>query len=188
MTLVNSWKIKQAANVILSGGVVAYPTEAVYGLGCNPLDTSAVMRLLQLKNRSMEKGLILVAATIDQLEPFISIPSDDIRQKISATWPGPVTWILPAKPGVPMTLTGAHNSLAVRVSAHPVVQALCREIDQPMVSTSANIESAPPARSALAVQRIFGQEVDYILHGQVDTAANPSEIRDALTDAILRHG
>jgi len=184
--VLNPWKIKQAANVILSGGIIAYPTEAVYGLGCNPVDTSAVIRLLHLKHRPMEKGLILVAADINQLEPFIAIPSEAIRKKICATWPGPVTWILPAKPGVPVTLTGAHRSLAVRVSAHPLVQALCWEIDQPLVSTSANLESMPPARSALAVQRVFGQEVDYILHGSVDISAKPSEIRDALTDQILR--
>ncbi|WP_455202422.1 L-threonylcarbamoyladenylate synthase [Kaarinaea lacus] len=184
--MVNPWKIKQAAKVILSGGIVAYPTEAVFGLGCNPLDTSAVIRLLQLKKRSMEKGLILVAADINQLETFVSIPSAAIRKKISDTWPGPVTWVLPANPGVPVTLTGTHNSLAVRVSAHPIVQALCREIDQPLVSTSANLESAPPARSALSVQRIFGQEIDFILHGAVDISAKPTEIRDALTDQVFR--
>ena len=186
--MVSPWKIKQAANAILSGGIIAYPTEAVYGLGCNPVDTSAVIRLLNLKHRSMEKGLILVAADITQLEPFISMPSEAIRKKICTTWPGPTTWILPAKPGVPAILTGAHRTLAVRVSAHPLVQALCREIDQPLVSTSANRESMPPARSALAVQRVFGQKLDYILHGSVDPQANPTEIRDALTDQILRSG
>ena len=184
--MVNLWKIKQAANVLLNGGIIAYPTEAVYGLGCNPVDNAAVMRLLQLKTRPMEKGLILVAATLEQLEAYIVIPSKEIRVKISATWPGPVTWVLPAKPWVPPTLTGIHHTLAVRVSAHPVVQALCREIDQPLVSTSANLESAPPARSALAVQRIFGQNIDFILHGRVNPLANPTEIRDALTDKILR--
>ena len=184
--MVNLWKIKQAANVLLNGGIIAYPTEAVYGLGCNPVDNSAVMRLLQLKTRPMEKGLILVAATLEQLEAYIVIPTKEIRVKISATWPGPVTWVLPAKPWVPPTLTGIHHTLAVRVSAHPVVQALCREIDQPLVSTSANLESAPPARSALAVQRIFGQNIDFILHGRVNPLANPTEIRDALTDKILR--
>ncbi|HEY5601869.1 MAG TPA: L-threonylcarbamoyladenylate synthase [Gammaproteobacteria bacterium] len=186
--MANPWKIKQAATVILNGGIIAYPTEAVYGLGCNPLDTTAVLRLLRLKQRALEKGLILVAANLDQLEPFITIPSDAIRRKISATWPGPVTWVLPAQPGIPAILTGAHRTLAVRVSAHPAVQAVCREIDQPLVSTSANRESAPPARSALAVRRIFGQGVDFILHGAVDRAAKPTEIRDALTGQVLRAG
>lgn len=184
--MVNPWKIKQAANVILNGGIIACPTEAVYGLSCDPFASATVMRLLELKHRAMEKGLILVAADIAQLEPLISISSKTIRKKITASWPGPVTWILPAKTGIPPTLTGAHHTLAVRVSAHPVVQALCREIDQPLVSTSANLESAPPARSALAVQRIFGREVDYVLHGSVDISSKPTEIRDAATNRIIR--
>ena len=124
--MVNPWKIKQAANIILSGGVIAYPTEAVYGLGCNPLDTLAVIRLLELKKRSADKGLILVAAHLDQLTAFINIPSEDIRQKLLKTWPGPITWILPVKPGIPGTLTGVHSSLAVRVSSHPVIQSIYR--------------------------------------------------------------
>ena len=184
--MVNTWKIRQAARIILDGGIIAYPTEAVYGLGCNPLDSRAILRLLQLKNRSMEKGLILVAASIEQLDPFIQIPSKEILQKVSDSWPGPVTWVLPARPGVPELLTGAHDTLAVRVSAHPVVQALCREIDQPLTSTSANRESQPPTRSALAVQRVFGQEIDFILHGAVNLQSKPTEIRDALTDKVYR--
>jgi len=180
------WNIKQAATIVLSGGIIAYPTEAVYGLGCNPLDITAVIRLLQLKNRSIDKGLILVAASIDQLDPFIEIPDNATLRKISATWPGPITWTLPVKPGIPRALTGAHDSLAVRVSAHPVVQALCREINQPLISTSANPESAPPARSALAVQRYFGQNIDFILHGAINPYEKPTEIRDAMTDRIIR--
>ena len=166
---------------------MAYPTEAVYGLGCDPFNTTAVLRLLKLKCRSMEKGLILVAAHLSQLEPFVDVASKSMRRKITATWPGPVTWVLPSKSQVPIVLTGAHNTLAVRVSAHPVVQALCREINQPIVSTSANLESSPPARSALAVRRIFKQNVDFILHGTVNRGAKPTEIRDAMTDRVLRH-
>jgi L-threonylcarbamoyladenylate synthase len=141
---------------------------------------------LQLKGRSLEKGLILVAADIRQLEPLVVFPSDTVRHNISATWPGPVTWVLPANRRVPLYLTGAHHTLAVRVSAHPTVQALCREIDQPLVSTSANRESLPPARSALAVRRIFGQKVDFVVHGAVNRSANPTEIRDAKSGQILR--
>jgi L-threonylcarbamoyladenylate synthase len=184
--VVNLWKIKRAADVIVSGGIVAYPTEAVYGLGCDPFNAETVLRLLQLKGRALEKGLIVVAAEIEQLEPLVRFPSDAVRRKIAATWPGPVTWVLPASQGVPVYLTGAHHTLAVRVSAHPTVQALCREIDQPLVSTSANRESLPPARSALAVRRIFGQNVDFVVHGAIDRRANPTEIRDAQSGQILR--
>lgn len=182
------WKIKQAANIVANGGVIAYPTEAVYGLGCDPLNPNAVLRLLQIKQRLWQKGLILVAADLDQLLPFVDIPSEAIRRKISASWPGPITWILPAAPATPTLVTGAHHTLAVRVSAHPAVQALCREINQPLISTSANRASLSPARSALAVRRIFGHDVDYILHGDVDRTAKPSEIRDALSDRIIRPG
>jgi len=184
----NSWKIKQAANIVLNGGVIAYPTEAVYGLGCDPYDDAALQRLLHIKQRHMHKGVILVAAEFQQLIPFINMPSESVRQKICATWPGPVTWLIPAAPGISPLLTGAHSTLAVRISAHPLVQALCREINQPIVSTSANRSSAPPARSALTVQRIFGQELDFILHGTVDRNLQPSEIRDARTDQVIRPG
>lgn len=186
--MVNPWKIKCAAQVVLSGGIIAYPTEAVYGLGCDPFNGAALLRLLALKQRAMEKGLIVVAADSVQLDDLVDFPNAAIRRKIIASWPGPVTWAVPARPGVPRALTGAHSTLAVRVSAHPVVQALCREINQPLVSTSANLACSPPARSALAVRGIFGQNVDYILHGTVNRDAKPSEIRDALTDRVLRPG
>lgn len=186
--MTQTWKIKQAANVLLDGGVIAYPTETIFGLGCDPFNHHALLRLLQIKRRQWHKGLILVAANLEQLLPFVVIPSEAIHRKVSATQPHPTTWILPASPTAPVLVTGAHHTLAIRVSSHPVVQALCREINQPLVSTSANRASLPPARSALAVRRIFGQEVDYILHGQVNPAARPSEIRHALTDKIIRPG
>lgn len=178
-------KIRQARNIIYAGGIVAHPTEAVYGLACDPANTNAVLSLLALKKRSLEKGLILVASRFDQLEAYVEV-TDEIYQKIATSWPGPHTWLLPAKQGVSQLLTGTHTTLAVRVSAHPVVQALCKECEQPIVSTSANIQSSPPARSALAVRRIFGQNLDLILHGAVDLNASPTEIRVAETGQIIR--
>jgi len=183
--MVSASKLRQARQIIQTGGIVAHPTEAVYGLACDPANTEAVLQLLRLKNRSLDKGLILVAASIEQLGPYITIP-DPLRKKVTSSWPGPITWLLPAKPGVSALLTGSHDTLAVRVSAHPVVQALCKECAQPLVSTSANLQSSPPARSALAVRRIFDQKLDLILHGMVDLNALPTEIRDAATDRIIR--
>jgi len=183
--MVSPSKLRQARHIIQAGGIVAHPTEAVYGLACDPANTEAVLRLLRLKNRSLDKGLILVAANLEQLAPYIVVPKE-VAGKISATWPGPVTWLLPVQPGVSALLTGSHRTLAVRVSAHPVVQALCKECNQPLVSTSANLQSSPPARSALAVRRIFEQNVDLILHGAVDRNASPTEIRDAITDQVIR--
>lgn len=183
--MVSPSKLRLARQIIQAGGVIAHPTEAVYGLACDPDNPEAVLRLLTLKNRSMDKGLILVAATIEQLVPYIQL-TENLRAKVSKTWPGPVTWAVPVKPGVSPLLTGSHNSLAVRVSAHPVVQALCKECDQPLVSTSANRQSLPPARSALAVRRIFNQSLDLILSGEVNLNASPTEIRDATSNQVIR--
>lgn len=184
----NQWQLKQASSYIQRGGILAYPTEAVYGLGCDPYNPDAVLRLLQLKQRPIHKGLILVAENYEQLDPFIAPLSNEIKRKIFASWPGPVTWILPARPEVPRYLTGRHTSIAVRVSAQSVIQALCRKIDQALVSTSANISARPPAYSALAVRTIFGKDIDYILPGKLDSTQKPTEIRNALSNQIIRPG
>lgn len=182
------WHIEQAARVADAGGIIAYPTEAVYGLGCNPLDATAVLRLLMLKQRKLEHGLILVAADKAQLNDFVEFPGDNGGDQIDRSWPGPVTWLLPAQDWVPYWLTGAHDTLAVRVSNHPLVQALCNSFGGPLVSTSANRHGHPPARSALQVRRLFRQGIDYILTGETGTLENPTEIRHALTGEVVRHG
>ena len=112
--------IRRATAAIRHGGVIAYPTEAVYGLGCNPLDWDAVQRLLDLKQRPIDKGLILIASEFDQLRPFIIEPAQEIMAPVFSSWPGPTTWLLPAAPRVPKWLTGRHRSIAIRVTAHPL--------------------------------------------------------------------
>jgi L-threonylcarbamoyladenylate synthase len=169
-----------------SGGIIAYPTEAVFGLGCNPLDAAAVLRLLLLKQRDIDQGLILVAADRIQLEDFVEFPGGKTGKTIEASWPGPVTWLVPAQAWVPYWLTGNHDTLAVRVSDHPVVQALCREFAGPLVSTSANLHGHRPARNALQVRRAFGDQIDYLVSGQTGKLAKPTEIRDALSGKIVR--
>jgi L-threonylcarbamoyladenylate synthase len=181
-----NWHIKQAARIANSGGIIAYPTEAVFGLGCNPLDAAAVLRLLLLKQRNLDQGLILVAADPSQLEDFVDFPGGKIGEAIGASWPGPVTWLVPARAWVPYWLTGNHDTLAVRVSDHPVVQALCREFAGPLVSTSANLHGHRPARNALQVRRAFGDRIDYLVSGQTGKLAKPTEIRDALSGKIVR--
>ena len=183
---VNHWKIKQAANCIHSGGIVAYPTEAVYGLGCDPFNASAVTRLLGIKQRPLDLGLILVASSLDQLKPFIVLSDNKILKRITDTWPGPVTWVIPAPPSVPRFLTGNHDSIAVRVSSHPIVHTLCETVGHAIVSTSANVHHQPPARSALAVRRVFGENIDIILNGDVGPSQRPTEIRDALSNTVIR--
>ena len=187
-TDIHPFKIRQAVQVLLAGGVIAYPTEAVYGLGCDPLNADAVQRILELKNRPWQKGLILIASDQQQLLPFIQPLSPELQAQLNQTWPGPVTWLLPARPEVPHWLRGTHQSIAVRVTAHPGTRALCDAFGGAIVSTSANPASLPPARNPLKVRSYFGQQWGMILHGPLGGRAQPSEIRDASSGRLVRPG
>jgi len=176
-----------AVRILEYCGVVAYPTEAVYGLGCVPECREAVYRLLWFKKRQVAKGLILVAAFPEQLEKYVQYPDQAVKKRVLATWPGPVTWLLPAKGAVPYWIKGNHDTVAVRVSGHPVVNALCRKAGV-LVSTSANPEHMPPAKTLRKVVNYFGHELDYIVPGAVGGLARPTEIRDARSGRILRPG
>jgi L-threonylcarbamoyladenylate synthase len=184
----NHWHIDCAVRVVRHRGVIAYPTEAVFGLGCAPCYPEAVRRILSLKRRNPAKGLIVVASELSQLQGLIDLDAlGSGKERVLATWPGPVTWIIPARPGVPDWLTGAHPGLAVRLSAHVQVRALCDRVGA-LVSTSANPEGAPPARDARRVRAYFGDALDYILPGTVGGRSSPSEIRDARSGTVLRPG
>ncbi|MFP4295842.1 MAG: L-threonylcarbamoyladenylate synthase [Halothiobacillaceae bacterium] len=181
-----SWPVRQAASCLRSGGIVAYPTEAVFGLGCDPLNERALSRLLAVKYRPWSQGLILVAADTGQLGPYLGQVPESEWARVLPTWPGPNTWVLPAAPGLSRLLTGRHERLAVRVTADARVAALCRAFGGPLVSTSANRSGLPPARSAFAVRHAFGPEIDHIMGGAVDRHARPSTIRDARNGRVLR--
>ncbi|ADN00262.1 tRNA (ANN) t(6)A37 threonylcarbamoyladenosine biosynthesis protein [Dickeya dadantii 3937] len=189
MSNINSEDLAPLLQQLREENVIAYPTEAVFGLGCDPDSETAVERLLALKQRPREKGLILIAADFQQLEPYVDISalSDIQRQTIFASWPGPVTWVLPAKTVTPDWLTGRFTSLAVRVSDHPLVKQLCLVFGKPLVSTSANLSGQPPCRTAREVAEQFGEGFP-VLNGEVGGRLNPSEIRDALTGEMLRQG
>ena len=177
--------VAQAVSRLRSGEVIAYPTEAVYGLGCNPFDLQAVENLFHVKQRPFEKGVILVAASVEQVVPYVELLGMDWEERVLRTWPGPVTWVLPAKEGVPDWVTGGRKTVAVRVSDHPVVQALCLAYGLPMVSTSANITSEPPAMSCLEIHAIFKGKVPCV-EGILGGLKKPTQIREAATGAVLR--
>lgn len=184
------FQIKQAVKAMAEGGVIAYPTEAVYGLGCNPHNSHAVHQIFQIKLREESKGLILIASDISQLAEFVDfeqLPAARLRE-IEASWPGPVTWLVPAHEHVPHWLTGDHDTLAVRVTNHPLCRALCDAAGHAIVSTSANISGRPAARSAMRVQVNFGHQLDYILGGATGKRRRPSEIRDARSGEVIRAG
>lgn len=182
-------RARRVAAAIRAGGVGAYPTEGVWGLGCRPDDPDAVARLLALKVRPSAKGLILIAADITQLEPYAHLPaSGPPRQRVLAAWPGPVTWILEASARAPWWLTGGRHTLAARVTAHPPVVRLCRAAGTALVSTSANRSGRPALRNATQVRRTFGRQLDWLWPGPLGGLRGPTEIRDARTGAVLRPG
>jgi L-threonylcarbamoyladenylate synthase len=177
-----------AVRAIRAGGVIAYPTEAVWGLGCDPFNEAAVMRLLAIKRREVAKGLILISgerAQLDGLLDWGALPAERLAS-IEAGWPGPNTWIVPATARVPRWITGTHNGVAVRVSAHPVVAALCGKLGGPLVSTSANRAGAPPAFHRAELDPELLALLDGVTQGETGGLAAPTAIRDALTGAVLR--
>jgi len=183
----SGWWCRHAALTIHGGGVIAYPTEAVFGLGCDPNNATAVRRLLALKQRPVEKGLILIAADFTQLLPYIGKLSAQQRKQVLASWPGAVTWLLPVNEHTPVWLHGQHDTLAVRVTAHPLVRQLCNAIDGPLVSTSANMAGQHPTRTSLGVRQRFGDMLDLIVPGHVGSRhAAPSKIIDLRSGKTLR--
>jgi L-threonylcarbamoyladenylate synthase len=178
--------VGRAARIVRSGGVIAYPTEAVFGLGCLPRDRRAVLRLLAIKRRSWRKGLILIGADVSQLERYVVLPPEPHRSRVLATWPGPHTWVLDALPAAPRWITGGRPSVAVRVTAHPLAAELCLAVGEALVSTSANVSRRPPHRRLIQLRRDLGASVDFVLAGPLGGLAAPTAIRDGRSGHVLR--
>lgn len=180
-----SWQVQRVAGIVRQGGLIAYPTEAVWGLGCDPWSAAAVDRLLALKERPMHKGLILVAGSIEQFDFLLDDLPERWVGRLASTWPGPFTWLVPHQERLPAWITGEHDTVALRVSAHPVVRDLCAHTG-PLVSTSANPAGRPAARSRLRVEQYFHAQLDAVLGGALGGRRNPSLIRDLRTGDVIR--
>lgn len=179
------WRIRQVDRVLNAGGVIAYPTEAVWGLGCNPWKPEAVERLLTIKQRPVHKGLILIAGAIEQFDFLLWDLPDGQLAKLRLSWPGPNTWLVPHSGRLPPWITGDHDTVALRVTTHPLVRQLTA-ITGPLVSTSANPAGRPPARSRLRIEQYFGGELDDVVNGALGGQRNPSIIRDLKTERVIR--
>jgi len=182
--MVASQPIQRAARILRDGGIVAYPTEGVFGLGCLPDNLAAVSRILQMKERSPTMGLALIAADPAQLGHWTAIPENS--GPLNSSDENPVTWVVPATANVPAWIRGQHAGVAVRLTTHPIAHALCVATGSAIVSTSANVSGRPPARNAFVLRRCFGALVDYIVPGQCGPASGPSEIRELQSGKILR--
>lgn len=179
-------KLSICIEALRLGEVIAYPTEAVWGLGCDPFNPHAVAKVLRIKQRAAKKGLILVAGSITQFDFLLhDLPVGDYA-KLQASWPGHNTWLVPHRGRVSSMLSGEHETIALRVSAHPTVAALCHKFSGPLVSTSANPQGFPPALSATKVRRYFAHERIYVVPGLIGQAKRPSTIRDLKTGEVIR--
>lgn len=185
MAMYSNWQVKRVARVVREGGVIAYPTEAVWGLGCDPWNEVAVDRLLALKERPVDKGLILVADNIRQFDFLLEDFPEAWLDRLASTWPGPNTWLVPHQNLLPEWITGRHDSVALRVSDHPLVRDLCALVG-PLVSTSANRTGRPAARTRLRVEQYFRGQVDAVLGGALGGRRNPSTIRDLVSGEVVR--
>ncbi|WP_290652323.1 Sua5/YciO/YrdC/YwlC family protein [Aquisalimonas sp.] len=178
-------RLLSAVRALKGGGIIAYPTEAVYGLGCDPLDRRAVNRLRRVKGRAQGKGLILLAGCIDTVLPYLAASPAQLDRAL-ATWPGPITWVLPCRADVPVWLTGGRRTLAVRVTAHALAARLSQAFGDALVSTSANRRGAPPARTASQARWRLGGSIDLVVPGSTGGQERPTEIRDGASGGILR--
>ncbi|PCI74733.1 MAG: tRNA threonylcarbamoyladenosine biosynthesis protein RimN [SAR86 cluster bacterium] len=179
--------IQLACQNLKQGNIIAYPTEAVWGIGCDPYNEAAVSNLLCLKNRPVSKGLILIGASIDQFEPLVRRLRTEQRDTLGSSWPGHITWLVPDPDQlIPEWIKGRHQSVAIRVSGHPVVQELCTGFAGPIVSTSANEAGEKEIRSRLILEDKFADKIACIVDGDLGHAAKPSEMRDLLSGRVIR--
>ncbi|MEC7865888.1 MAG: Sua5/YciO/YrdC/YwlC family protein [Pseudomonadota bacterium] len=175
--------LQQALIELELGGVIAFPTEGVWGIGCDPENELAVKKLIDLKERSVEKGLILVGGSLEQMEKYIDILK--YKSRLMTKWPGAHTWVVPTKKAPPW-ITGKHSSVAVRVSNHPVIFSICKSFGKAIVSSSANFEGSCPARSKEEVQKLFEEIV--VIEGSLGTLEGPTPIQEVETGAWIRRG
>lgn len=181
-------ELDAAAALLRGGGVLAYPTEAVFGLGCDPHDRSAFERVFALKQRPATQGVLLIAADFGQVERYIELTAvpGEVLARVRSSWPGPYTWIFPRSAQVPDWVAGAHAGIALRITAHEPTAALCRAYGGALVSTSANPHGQPPARTVPTVAEYFGDALDGVLDAPLGGQSSPTVIRDALSGAIIR--
>lgn len=179
-------EVEQAVMHLKQGDVIAYPTESVFGFGCDPFNANAVASILQIKQRPLGKGLIVVGSDFDQLSSLVQPIGPHALAQVLSSWPGPYTWVFPASEEAPKWITGDYTTIALRVSDHPTIRALCERYGGPIVSTSANLRGQIPARTKDTVEMVFGDQLAMIVSGKTGGQHKPTTIRDAISGEVLR--
>lgn len=177
--------MKKAISYLKQGKIIAYPTEAVYGIGCDPFNEAAVNKIKRLKSRKPNQGFILIASDWSQISNLCDNIAEDKMLEVKKSWPGPNTWVFPASQNAPSWIC-SNNTIALRVTDHPLAKKLCEEFGSPIVSTSANPSSLTPAKTAEEVNNYFNDEIDYIVEGEVGSLQKPTQIKNVLTGEFYR--
>ena len=179
------WALNRLVHAISAGAVIGYPTDTIWGLGCDPLDFASVARILQIKNRRADKGLILLSSRLEYCSPYIDIDAGQ-RESLLAPCARPTTWLVNASEACPWWIRGIYPTVAIRICDHPLLQVLCDRLKSPLISTSANRAGRSAVRNALQLRRQFQGELDYIVTGFNTGSGNPSEIKSLASGTTLR--
>jgi L-threonylcarbamoyladenylate synthase len=182
---ISASEIRKVRAHLKGGGLIAYATESCYGLGCDPRNRRAVQRLLRLKQRPQSRGLLLIADRFERLAPFVAPLDAQQRTSLQQWWPGPFTLLLPASRRTPRWLRGSHDSIGVRVTAHPEAASLCRRLNMALVSSSANRSGLRPLKTCADCTRAFGRDV-LVLRGKIGKRKSPSTIIDFKNGRLIR--
>jgi len=190
MSRLDERRVKRAAEILGNGGIVVYPTETVYGIGCDPLNHEAYSRILRLKGRDESKPMLLLACSVAQVEEFAGGLPDAVSRLADVFWPGPLTVVFRPGKRLPDHLYGPGGGVAFRVSPHPLASLLAREFGSPVTSTSANRTGETPLTGYDDALREFGDRVDVVLGGGGEMKGEPSTVVDLTSGEtrILREG
>jgi len=178
--------LELAVDVLEKGGIIAYPTESTFGLGCDPFNTVVIERLQEIKQREADKGMIVVVANWSQVEELVEWQDEIQKDMIEQTWPGHITWVFPAKKSLSPRLCGPHHTIAIRMSAEPLIKELCDQFGHGVVSTSANVSHKTAVTTMMEAKSVFAEQVDFYVDEKVGAAKGPSKIIDAITCKIYR--
>lgn len=182
--------LDEAARVLRAGGLVAFPTETFYGLGAHALDQAAVGRVFQAKGRPADKPLLVLVDSVEMVARVARDVPALARRLMDRYWPGPLTLVLAAHPGLPVALTAGTGTIGVRLSGHPVARALVTALGAAITAPSANPHGALSPRTADEVVASLGGRVDLVLDGGPTRGGPPSTLLDLTRTpaVVLRTG
>ena len=179
------WALNRFAHAVSQGAIFGYPTDTVWGFGCHPLIASSAARILQIKNRSPAKGLILLSSKLEYCAAYVGLDPEQLEPVQSST-DHPTTWLVPASRNCPPWIRGNYPTVAIRITNHPLVEFLCDRLKAPVISTSANRSGKATVRNAVQMRKQFGDELDFIVNGFATGSNRPSEIKSLLSGTTLR--